>query len=433
MNEEFLHALRRDPPPAFANELKQRLQRQTARRRTRSSSLRAILGVLLIGSVAMAATLLFRDRHEPPREGAPIAQAAAPRAPEPQPTQTPRPDRQVTGNGGAVPQPQAQETAAKDLPVALVTSSLARPLAQALAEHLTRYPGYYAQPRLMTMDDDEGFRALCGNADLVIASRRILDAELAQCRRWSIDVVEWKLGYQAVVLTAGPAADPAALTPRDVFLALARRIPDPAEPSRLIDNPNLTWHDVDARFDFRNIDVLMPADATTRAAFLQLVMEPGCETYPWIRSLRTTNRPRYNDVCHQLRGDGRYREVELSSTLITQQLWAEPNWLVVLGYSFYASHRTELLGTMLEGPAPTLATLSDGTYPAARPVYVYAQRSHLDWNAAARMLAYHLSDHSALGPYGYLQRHGLVPLEETPRRTPIVRPSLPPTLESLQP
>ena len=61
-------------------------------------------------------------------------------------------------------------------------------------------------------------------------------------------------------------------------------------------------------------------------------------------------------------------------TLITQRLWAEPNWLVVLGYSYYAAHRTELLGTMLEGPAPTLATLTDGTYPAARPVYVYAQR-----------------------------------------------------------
>ena len=60
------------------------------------------------------------------------------------------------------------------------------------------------------------------------------------------------------MLTAGPTAEPAALTPREVFLALARRIPDPAEPSRLIDNPNVTWHDVDARFDYRNIDVLMP-------------------------------------------------------------------------------------------------------------------------------------------------------------------------------
>ena len=78
-------------------------------------------------------------------------------------------------------------------------------------------------------------------------------------------------------------------------------------------------------------------------------MEPGCETYPWIRALKQTDRPRYDDVCHQLRSDGRYREVELSNTLVTQQLWAEPNWLVVLGYSYYAGYRTELLGTMLDG------------------------------------------------------------------------------------
>ena len=103
-----------------------------------------------------------------------------------------------------------------------------------------------------------------------MASRRIDDVELENCRKWGIDVVEWKLGYQAVVLTAGPAADPMALTPREVFLALARRIPDPSDPTRLIDNPKRTWHDVDPRFDYRNIDVLARS-ASTRAMFVQLV------------------------------------------------------------------------------------------------------------------------------------------------------------------
>ena len=70
---------------------------------------------------------------------------------------------------------------------------------------------------------------------------------------------------------------------------------------------------------------------------------------------------------------------------------------------------------MLEGPAPTLATLTDGTYPAARPVYVYAQRSQLDWNPAARMLANELTDICRRSD-GYLPRHGLVPLDEIARR-----------------
>jgi phosphate transport system substrate-binding protein len=435
MNDEFLHALRRDPPPEFARELQRRLQRQSARRGVRSPVVRSMLAVLLIGGVAVAAALLFRDREEPPHVDAPMAQQAAPSAPvrAAEPEKIRSRDPQVTGNGGTASQPESKESEANDIPLAFVTSTLARPLADALTESTSRYGRGFVRTRVMIMEEDEAFRALCGNADFVMVSRRIAAAELAQCRKWGIDVVEWKLGYLAVVLTAGPAADPAALTPREVFLALAKRIPDPAEPSRLIENPNGTWHDVDARFDYRTIDVVAPSDATARALFAQLVMEPGCETYPWIRGLRLSDRPRYDDVCHQLRSDGRYREVELSSTLITQRLWAEPNWLIVLGYSYYTAHRTELLGTMLEGPAPTLASLADGTYPAARPVYVYAQRNHLDWNFAARTLAYHLSDESALGPHGYLGRAGLVPLDEVPRRMPPARPALPPALESLQP
>ncbi len=104
---------------------------------------------------------------------------------------------------------------------------------------------------------------------------------------------------------------------------------------------------------------------------------------------------------------------------MTQKLWAEPNWLVVLDYSDYAPHRHDLLGTKLDGPAPTLATLTDGTYPAARPVYVYGQRRQLDANTGARMLAYELNNLYALGspahawiPLG----HGLVPLDEVERR-----------------
>jgi phosphate transport system substrate-binding protein len=144
-------------------------------------------------------------------------------------------------------------------------------------------------------------------------------------------------------------------------------------------------------------------------------MESGCETYPWIRSLKGTDRPRYDDICHQLRGDGRYREVELTATAITQHLWAQPNWLVVLRYSYYEVYRTDLSG-MLEGPAPTLATLTDGTYTAARPVYVYGQGSHVNWSVGTRMFARELTADHAIGPNGYLPRRGLVLLDEVERR-----------------
>lgn len=437
MNDEFLHALRRDPPPAFARELKQRLERQSGQRRTRSTIMRAVLGLFLVGGVAMAAALLLRDRHEQPIQREAVTEPAAPNAgpPAAQAERISLPGPQVSSDGSAQSQPQASPSAQSDYPVAFVTTALTRPLAQVLAESVRMY-GAFAQARVMEMDDDEAFRALCSNADFVMVSRRISENEFAQCRKWGSDLSEWLLGYQAVVLTAGPAAVPAALTPREVFLALARRIPDPAEPSRLIDNPNATWHDIDARLDYRNIDVLIPSDATTRAAFQYLILEPGCDTYPWIRKLRQADRPLYYDICHQLRGDGHYREVDLTSTFITQRLWAEPDWLVVFRYSYYAEHRAELLDTMLEGPPAALATLVDGTYPAARPVYVYARRSQLNQNPGARILAYQLTSPSAVGPQGFLLRQGLVPRDGIVRPMqqghPLTAP-LPPALEALQP
>jgi phosphate transport system substrate-binding protein len=418
MNDDFLHALRRDPPPGFARELKRRLDRMPARRGARSSIVRMMLAMFVIGGVAMAAALLLRNRDETLGVAAPIAKQVAPSTParETRPIVTPQSNRPASS---AKSSPPPIESENQDAPIVLVTSSLARPLAEALAEQAAKYGSGAPRARVMTMDDDESFRALCGgangNTDFVMASRHIANAESDLCQQWRLDVVEWKLGYQAVVLAAAPTTELPALAPREVFLAVARRIPDPAEPSRLIDNPNATWRDVDPRFDIRSIDVLMPLDAMTRSTFLQLVMEPGCETYAWIRRLKQVDRPRYDDICHQLRGDERVREVALSNTLVTQQLWAQPNWLVVLDYSYYAAYRREL-SVMIEGPAPTAATLTDGSYAAARPVYVYAQRSHLYWPAGARVVASELTSPSTVGPQGYLARRGLVPLDDLERR-----------------
>ena len=114
MNDEFLHALRRDPPPAFARELKRRLDRVHARRGARFTFERALLAMLLVGGVAMAAVLLLRNRDEVTREAAPIVHAVVPRpaATVPQSTATPQPGRPVTATDPAE-SPPTQEPAAE--------------------------------------------------------------------------------------------------------------------------------------------------------------------------------------------------------------------------------------------------------------------------------------------------------------------------------
>jgi phosphate transport system substrate-binding protein len=407
MNDEFLSALRRDPPPRFASELQRRLERQS-RLNIRSSIVRSVVGVLMIGGVAVAAALLLRERPEPSPGAAPVARVMpSPFSGAAQPTRSSHHAPRLARGGGAAQPAEATQAASGDIPVWVIASPLPRPLAQAFVGRLPKY-GYFAQPRVMNMDDDEALRALCGNTDFAFVSRRISTEELALCQKWGIDIDEWKLGYQAVVLSAGPSAKPLALTPREMFLALAERIPDPAHPGQLIDNPNLTWHDVDKRFGDGTIDVAL-ADFTAQLSFLQLVMEPGCDTYPWIRALKVTDRPRYEDICHRLRSDDHYRE--LSLTFLESRLRRDPYGIVILGYPLYMKNRELLPGTMLDGPVPSLASLANGTYPAARPVYVYAQREHLNWNHAAHRIADELTSEEAVGREGYLLRLGLVKKE----------------------
>src|SRR5262245_61200564 len=164
MNDEFLHALRRDPPPAFARELKRRLDRVPARRGAMSSIVRAMLAMVLIGGVAIAAALLFRSREEPTDAAAPAAKQAAPSVPasEMRPSIAPRSNQPASS---ARSSPLPIESASKDVPVVLVTSQLARPLAEALAEQAAKFGGGPPRARVMTMDDDESFRALCGSAN----------------------------------------------------------------------------------------------------------------------------------------------------------------------------------------------------------------------------------------------------------------------------
>jgi phosphate transport system substrate-binding protein len=138
-------------------------------------------------------------------------------------------------------------------------------------------------------------------------------------------------------------------------------------------------------------------------------MEPGCDTFPWIRNLKTASRPRYEDICHRLRSDDAYRETSL--TFLEYKLRQDPSCIVILGYPLYMKRRELLLSPVLDGAAPTPASLANGTYPAARPVYVYAQREHLNWNQAARRIADELTSEEAVGPDGYLLRLGLVPKE----------------------
>jgi phosphate transport system substrate-binding protein len=132
-------------------------------------------------------------------------------------------------------------------------SATFHPLAQEVARRASASPDrgdYHLKPTGTLA----GIAALCGGdgpgfPQIVNATRRMREAEVANCKAHGVDgLVEVKVGYDAVALAmAAPGAGAApvmALGVRDLYLALARRVPDPQGSDRLVSNPYRTWHEV---------------------------------------------------------------------------------------------------------------------------------------------------------------------------------------------
>ena len=95
---------------------------------------------------------------------------------------------------------------------------------------------------------------------------------------------------------------------RDIFLALAREVPNPAGGGELIENPYRTWKDVNEALPDHDIVVLGPPPTSgTRDAFAELALEGGCKTFDFIKAMKKKDKKAYKAVCHSIPGGRRLR------------------------------------------------------------------------------------------------------------------------------
>jgi phosphate transport system substrate-binding protein len=230
------------------------------------------------------------------------------------------------------------------------------------------------------------------------------------------DIVEIKVGYDGIVLAHSKKGPQLKITRKDVYLALAKQVPDPANPTTLIANPNKTWKDVNSALPAEKIEVLGPPPTSgTRDAFVELVMEQGCSTYPWIKTLKDVQEDRFKKVCDSIREDGGYIEAGENDNLIVQKLEANPSAVGIFGYSYLEENEDKLVGSILEGVSPVFETIASGKYPASRPLFIYVKKQHIDVIPGIKeFVAEYVSD-KALGQEGYLADKGLIPPSDAER------------------
>jgi len=299
--------------------------------------------------------------------------------------------------------------------IEVVGSSTVYPFSTVVAERYGRSTGK-ATPKIESTGSGGGMKLFCSGVgtnypDITNSSRRIKMSEFKKCQENGVkDVIEVQIGYDGIVIANSVDAKSINLSRKDIFLALAAKVPGDTEGS-LIDNPYTNWKQINPLLPDIDIEVLGPPPTSgTRDAFVELGMEGGCKKIAWIAALKKTDKNTYKQVCHTVREDGRYIEAGENDNLIVQKLEANPAALGIFGFSFLDQNADKVQGASIESVEPTFESIADKSYPISRPLFFYVKKAHV--GVVPGMMGYlkEFTSERAWGLEGYLAEKGMIPL-----------------------
>jgi len=282
------------------------------------------------------------------------------------------------GNGDSASAPSApaasdvvQAVTGRDQ-IKIVGSSTVYPFATTVAETFGRSTSFKT-PIVESTGSGGGLKLFCSglgenHPDITNASRRIKASEVERCAKNGInDIVEVKVGYDGIVLANSRKSGQFSLSLREVFLALAKDIP----------NGN------------------------------------GGLTFDWIKATKKSDKSAYKAMCHTIREDDNFIEAGENDNLIVQKLNANPNALGIFGFGFLDQNADSVQGSIINGTTPTFENISDGSYPVSRSLYFYVKKANVGKVPGITGYLEEFMSDRATGPDGYLAEKGLIPMNAT--------------------
>ena len=305
--------------------------------------------------------------------------------------------------------------------ISIVGSSTVYPFATVVAERFGQTTEFKT-PKIESTGSGGGMKLFCAGVgvehpDITNASRRMKKSEFDSCQANGVtDITEVLIGYDGIAMANSVDAPKFELSRRDIYLALAKMVPNSDGSETFVPNPYRNWSHVNPALPDTAIEVLGPPPTSgTRDAFAELALEGGCKGFPWVKALEKTDKSKFKDVCHSVREDGAYIESGENDNLIVQKLQANPNALGVFGYSFLDQNADAVQGSMIDGHEPTFESIADGSYPVSRPLYFYVKQAHVGVIPGIQEYLTEFTSEAAWGGEGYLADKGMIPLGDTER------------------
>lgn len=289
-------------------------------------------------------------------------------------------------------------------------------VAEAFGENFSQFP----TPVVEGGGSGAGRAKMCegvgeNTIDIANSSSRISQKDIDTCAANGVtEIMEVRFGYDGIVFASDVAGPDFALTPSDVYLALAAKV---AKDGALVDNAAAQWAEVNPALPAQDILALVPGTKHgTREVFDTKVVVAGCkETGAFDLFLATAEgaddkekEGNAGKACMELRTDGRAVDIDGDYTETLARLDADKNAVGVFGLSFYQNNTDKLKVATMSGIVPSTESIASGEYPVSRPLYFYVKKAHIGVIPGLQeYIDFFVSDDMA-GPDGPLAAYGLV-------------------------
>ena len=269
---------------------------------------------------------------------------------------------------------------ADDPAIRIVGSSTVYPFTTVIGEQFSKINQAKA-PVIEATGTGGGMKIFCagngaGQADAVNASRKIKDEEAKMCTNNGVKFSELEIGYDGIVIAQSKAGAEMKLTLDNLIAALRK------------DSTAKTWADVDPALPPNKIVVVGPPPTSgTRDSFIEIL--------------------KHHDKSFdgQLRTDGGWVDGGENDNFIVEKLGTDKKVIGIFGWSFYEQNTNKVRAVSVE-VEPTLDTILDGSYPFARPLYVYFKDSHM--GITPNLEAFKAFYMSQVKPGSILEEKGLI-------------------------